>query len=606
MKNIKHDNQHSSKDLSRIFNALIFGSCLFWISGCNAIEKANVNSLSTTMPSTMITTNKTSINSSSATADKTSTDNPSFAAPVNGNGYSRQGNKEIIILEDIPDLGRIKLDDILGTDEDGNKFFLQRYTTFQRRIRDLLLKRMEEYGFLVNLLEDKELYSRYKTKNGTLVGVYFDPQTNKFQVNKQLLNMIKTNNPNTLVICYRIDSIVYVPESKRFSISINLSIKDLNAGTTHVVGTYKHTGVIDSRNKEVIIDELASEVELSFDLLMKQENAAIKINDIITHVNKPSKKEPISLNINAVRYDAQNRKKLFYRLRTQLIEKGLSTADKIHVSDSNMSVVIVSDVCNNVEELYFEYLIPFFASEKISLHDDRVHYDNQTMLIKLDDNPPDNEQPENTRTKKNALRIAVLYFDNNTGSEKYAPLSKALCDLMINDLVQIPDFEIIERSRIEEVIKELRMNEGGLIDPSRSSEIGKLLGAEYLVFGSYIEIFGKFRIDTRIVKVETGKICVACGQNGNAAEFDEIEHKIVKQLTNGLLPQKANRAEVSQKSQKHLSVNSLVQYGTVLDMLDRGNTYDAKAQLQVILSETPYFVDANKVLQTITQQELNQ
>lgn len=164
MKDIEHDKQHSSKNFTGVFNALVFGFCLFWISGCNAIEKTNVNSLSTTMASPVITEDKTSIISSSATADKTSTDNQSFAAPVNRNGYSRLGNKEIIILEDIPDLGRIKLDDILGTDEDGNKFFLQRYTTFQRRIRDLLLKRMEEYGFLVNLLEDKELYSRYKTK----------------------------------------------------------------------------------------------------------------------------------------------------------------------------------------------------------------------------------------------------------------------------------------------------------------------------------------------------------------------------------------------------------------------------------------------------------
>ena len=514
------------------------------------------------------------------------------------NGYSRQGNWEIVIMEEIPDLGRIKLDYLLGANEDGNKFFLQRYTTFQRRIRDILLKRMEENGFLINLLEDKEMYSRFKSKNDTLVGVYFDPDNNRFSTNKRLLELVQANNPNTLVLLYRIDSIIYIPKKQRYSISISLSIKDLKTGMTHVVGSYRNTGTISYNNREVVMDELSSGIEKAFDNLIDSEKAADKINDIIVKNFSDRNKEHITLNINASKYDDQNRKKLFYSIRSKMLESGLAIADGIKVSDANMSIDIVSTKCNNVEELYFEHISPLFTIEKIILEDNMVHYGKQSLLINLGDSAG-KKHPQSTITKKDALRIAVLYFENNTGSDKYAPLAKGLCDMMINDLIKIPEFEIVERSRIEEVLKELKLNDSNLIDASKSIEIGKLIGAEYLILGSYLEMFDKFRMDTRVVKVETGKICITSGQSGNAMDFEELEQKVIRELVNGLLPDKS--PDLNKDVNSTISANLVAKYGAALDMIDKGNADEAKNALKDIISENPKYANAVNALKSLEQ-----
>ena len=167
------------------------------------------------------------------------------------NGFMQQGKMELVILEELPDLAGIKLDNILGSGIDGQKYFLQRYTTFQRRIRDAILKKMETYGFLIHLLEDKPLYKEFKSKNGTLVGVYFDPMTDKFVLDADLLTTIQENNPNTLVLSYRIDALIFIPETEELSITINLSLKDLKSGITRSIGTQTYRQRSPSQNKEL-------------------------------------------------------------------------------------------------------------------------------------------------------------------------------------------------------------------------------------------------------------------------------------------------------------------------------------------------------------------
>ena len=86
-------------------------------------------------------------------------------------GFSQQGGIELVIMEEPPTLGQMKLDKAFGNGIDGMKFFMQNYTTFQRRIRDAIIKKVSTFGFDVKLLEDNELYEKFISKEGNLVGV---------------------------------------------------------------------------------------------------------------------------------------------------------------------------------------------------------------------------------------------------------------------------------------------------------------------------------------------------------------------------------------------------------------------------------------------------
>lgn len=300
------------------------------------------------------------------------------------NGFMQQGKMELVILEELPDLAGIKLDNMLGSGVEGQKYFLQRYTTFQRRIRDAILKKMETYGFLIHLLEDKALYKKFKSKNGTLVGVYFDSVADKFVLDTDLLTAIQENNPNTLVLSYRIDSLIFIPETEELSITINFSLKDLKSGITRSIGNQTYRQRSSSLNKELLMDNFANCVENAINKLMNEENAAAKLNAAAISIKNAAlqPKGALTFIVNASAFDTKVRKRVMYMIRKELLAKGLSSSDKITSSDTTMTAEINPEKCKDREELYMEYIAPFLENIGIELDDDKVHYDGDNLLIK--------------------------------------------------------------------------------------------------------------------------------------------------------------------------------------------------------------------------------
>lgn len=103
--------------------------------------------------------------------------------------------------------------------------------------------------------------------------------------------------------------------------------------------------------------------------------------------------------------------------------------------------------------------------------------------------------------------LAVLPFFNN--SETAGPdIRIALADMAVNRLLKQERFKLIERSRIELVLKEQGLQQTGVVDERTAVRLGKLLGASALLIGSFIESKEKIRVDARIVAVESGKASV--------------------------------------------------------------------------------------------------
>lgn len=118
--------------------------------------------------------------------------------------------------------------------------------------------------------------------------------------------------------------------------------------------------------------------------------------------------------------------------------------------------------------------------------------------------------------------IAVLYFDNQ-GNPELEPLKVGLAQMLITDLQGTDGVTVVERSRLQAVLDEQQLGHSGLVDKATAAKIGKLLGADAILMGGYFELAGTLRIDARLVKVETGEILHAKGQNGVTQQFMELE-----------------------------------------------------------------------------------
>ncbi len=133
--------------------------------------------------------------------------------------------------------------------------------------------------------------------------------------------------------------------------------------------------------------------------------------------------------------------------------------------------------------------------------------------------------------------LAILPFENNavTDAERYEPLSKGLAAMLITDLNKSgSSLKLIERTKIDALLKEIALGQTGNIDPSTAVQVGRLLGAQSIAFGAFMVLGSEVRIDVRIVKVETGELIVSEAILGSSSAFIELERNLAGKIADSL------------------------------------------------------------------------
>src|SRR2546426_912226 len=106
--------------------------------------------------------------------------------------------------------------------------------------------------------------------------------------------------------------------------------------------------------------------------------------------------------------------------------------------------------------------------------------------------------------------IAVLPFDNSGSygqdKENFDALQKGIAGMLISELAANPAARVVEREEIEKLLAEQSLGASGKVTPETAAKIGKLVGARYVIAGTFIDFYGDFRLDARLVNVETSEI----------------------------------------------------------------------------------------------------
>jgi curli biogenesis system outer membrane secretion channel CsgG len=126
--------------------------------------------------------------------------------------------------------------------------------------------------------------------------------------------------------------------------------------------------------------------------------------------------------------------------------------------------------------------------------------------------------------------IAVLDFKNKTGRGGYQ-LGSGAADMLTTQLFKIRKFSVVERDKLKGLINEQEIGATGLIE-KKAAEIGRLIGAQYLVVGSVTE-YGVHKsrggamgisgsrseynttVDIRIINAATGEVVFADSGSGS-------------------------------------------------------------------------------------------
>lgn len=126
--------------------------------------------------------------------------------------------------------------------------------------------------------------------------------------------------------------------------------------------------------------------------------------------------------------------------------------------------------------------------------------------------------------------ISILYFDNTSGNEEYDWLRKGIADMLITDVAKSRYVRVVERGQLESILKEQALTFSGAIDEESAVEVGKLLNANTLIYGSFIIADKAIRIDARITDVETAIIATSLQSSGKVTEVFSVEKELAQKI----------------------------------------------------------------------------
>ena len=205
--------------------------------------------------------------------------------------------------------------------------------------------------------------------------------------------------------------------------------------------------------------------------------------------------------------------------------------------------------------------------------------------------------------------LAILDFENNSffNPEEYQPLAKGLSEMMITELNQVEALQVVERQKLRSLIDELKLSQSGILSEESSVEVGKMLGAQHLVFGSYmVTPDKKIRIDVRIVKVETGLTIKASQVTGKEKELFSLIVQLSKKILKDLDVRMTKAEEDLFDKSESLDMNSAVLFSMALELEDRGLLTDAKICYEKVIEVEPKFRPAIIRLEQLSKNMDNQ
>jgi TolB-like protein len=199
--------------------------------------------------------------------------------------------------------------------------------------------------------------------------------------------------------------------------------------------------------------------------------------------------------------------------------------------------------------------------------------------------------------------VAVMPFDNSGSygqdKENFDALQKGIAGMLISELAANPAVRVVERDEIQKLLEEQNLGATGRVDPQTAAKVGKLVGARYVISGTFIDFYGDFRLDARLVNVETSEIVkVESDRTQREHLFDLIRTVAARLMKDANLPPLAKQAS-DQRMSRQIPTEALTFYSKALLYQDRGQKDKAVEMYQRALAVFPAYTEAQQGLQRV-------
>jgi len=184
--------------------------------------------------------------------------------------------------------------------------------------------------------------------------------------------------------------------------------------------------------------------------------------------------------------------------------------------------------------------------------------------------------------------VAVLDYINASMSTDadYKVLSKGIATVLASRLGETDSIRIVTREKLQEIIAEQTLGTSGRVDASQAVQVGKLLNAHHMIYGTYlVQPNGDTRITASAYSVETSEMEFSTQVRGSATKLQDLIDQLGDKLATGMkLP--AARARQTGSAPTG-GLGELVILSKAIDADDRKSLSEAIPLYKLFLAKAP-------------------
>lgn len=202
------------------------------------------------------------------------------------------------------------------------------------------------------------------------------------------------------------------------------------------------------------------------------------------------------------------------------------------------------------------------------------------------------EEKKLATVKPDSNTIAVCYYQDLSPDKSLRAFQKGLAAMIISDLTKIKSIKVVERIRLQALLEEMKLGQTGLVDSKTAPRLGRLLGAQNIVFGSLA--LGSIKAVTALASSDKGGVLGSASVSVDKEKFFELPMAIVRETAN-IMGVVLTDEEKKAIGVPHTKVyKALVYFGEALDALDAGKWKEANEFFNMAYKEDPGFALAKE------------
>ena len=199
--------------------------------------------------------------------------------------------------------------------------------------------------------------------------------------------------------------------------------------------------------------------------------------------------------------------------------------------------------------------------------------------------------------------MAVLPFQDGGSygqdQDDFAALERGIPGMLVSELSLQPEARLVDRRQTQRVFHQQNLAQSRHVNAATAANIGRLVGARYVVFGTFVDLYGTFRIDARIVDAETSEIIhVATASNDRENLFRIVQEIAQKVLADLEFPPLSGDIEAA-RTGRNVSTDAVTLYGRALWYQDQDEPSRAAEFYRRALEVFPNYTEAQEGLRGI-------